>query len=90
MLPRDARGNIKLSFPFLDTKQEWPKYNGLTIAVREGLQFHSTGLLKPDGQALFEHHADRQVPRDFAEMLRIADAFKHHIATGEVVAWEKP
>jgi alkyl hydroperoxide reductase subunit AhpC len=44
----------------------------------------------PDGQLLFEFHSDRQVPRDFTEMLRIADAVKHHFATGDVVPWEMP
>jgi len=89
-LPRDSQGKIKLSFPFLACEQNWPKHDGMTIAVREGLAFHSTGLLMPDGQLLFEHHSDRQVTRDFTELLRLADTVKHHFATGEVVPWEKP
>jgi peroxiredoxin (alkyl hydroperoxide reductase subunit C) len=89
-LPRDDEGNIKLSFPFLDCQHEWPKKSGMTIAVREGLRFHSTGLLIPDGQLLFEHHADRQIPRDFSEMLRITDAVKKNLADGTVIPWETP
>jgi peroxiredoxin (alkyl hydroperoxide reductase subunit C) len=90
MLPRDAKGNITLSFPFLAGQQTWPKHEGFTVAIREGLTFHSTGLLMPDGQLLFEHHSDRYVPRDFSEIIRLADAIRHHMATGEVVPWEKP
>ncbi len=90
MLPRDNQGRPKLSFPFLSGEQEWPKHDGMTLAIREGLQFHTTGVLMPDGQLLFEYHADRLVPRDFEEMLRIADAVKHHFATGEVIPWEIP
>lgn len=90
LLPRDANGKIALSFPFLDCKHEWPKHQGMTIAVREGLNFHSTGLLMPDGQLLFEHHSDRQVPRDFGEILRIADDVQRHFKTGQTVPWELP
>lgn len=89
-LPRDGQGQLKLSFPFLDREQEWPKHSGMTVAIREGLEFHSTGVLMPDGQLLFEYHTDRQIPRDFTEMLRIADAVNHHLATGEVIPWEIP
>jgi alkyl hydroperoxide reductase subunit AhpC len=88
-LPHDSEGHIKLSFPFSDHEHEWPKHTGMTIAIREGLAYHSTGLLIPDGQLLFEYHSDRQVPRDFTEMLRIADAVKKHFETGEVIPWEK-
>jgi alkyl hydroperoxide reductase subunit AhpC len=62
----------------------------MTIAIREGLAFHSTGVLMPDGQLLFEYHADRRVPRDFTEMLRIADSVQHHFKTGNVIPWETP
>jgi alkyl hydroperoxide reductase subunit AhpC len=62
----------------------------MTIAIREGLAFHSTGVLMPDGELLFEYHAERHIPRDFTEMLRIADAVKRHFATGEVIPWEIP
>ncbi len=90
LLPKDNHGQQKLSFPFLSCQHEWPQHIGMTVAVREGLQFHSTGLLMPAGQRLFEHHADRQIPRDFPEMLRIADAVKHHLKTRKVVPWEIP
>ena len=89
LLPRDAQGKIKLSFPLLACQHEWPKNAGMTIAIREGLTFHSTGLLMPDGQLLFEHHSDRYVPRDFSEVLRLASAMRQHLKTGEVVPWEK-
>jgi peroxiredoxin 2/4 len=89
-LPRDKNGEPKLSFPFLSCKHEWAKCPGMTIAIREGLQFHSTGLLNPDGQLLFEHHTDRQIPRSFDEVLRLADAMHHHLETGETLPWEKP
>jgi len=89
-LPRDENGKPKLSFPFYACQQEWPKHEGMTIAVREGLEFHTTGLLNPDGQLLFEYHADRQIPRNFNEMLRIAGAMESHLETGEIIPWEKP
>jgi peroxiredoxin (alkyl hydroperoxide reductase subunit C) len=89
-LPRDKNGKPKLSFPFYACKQAWPKQKGMTVAVREGKQLHSTGLLNPDGQLLFEYHADRQIPRNFNEMLRIAAAMERHLKTGEIIPWEKP
>jgi len=89
-LPRGSDGQPKLSFPFITGEYEWPKQSGMTVAVREGLAFHSAGLLMPDGQLLFEGHMDRHIPRDFSEMLRIADAVQHHFKTGEVVPWEIP
>jgi len=87
-LPRDGNGQPHLSFPFLAGQQPWPQHEGMTLAVREGLEFHSTGLLMADRQLLFEHHADRRIPRDFVEILRIVDAIRHHQTTGEVVPWE--
>jgi peroxiredoxin (alkyl hydroperoxide reductase subunit C) len=89
-LPRDKDGKPKLSFPFCTGHQDWPKRPGMTIAVREGLNFHSTGLLNSDGQLLVEHHSDRQVPRDFNEVLRLASAMERHLQSGEVIPWEKP
>jgi peroxiredoxin (alkyl hydroperoxide reductase subunit C) len=88
-LPRDGNGRLKLQFPFLPCQQDWPRHEGMTIAVREGLQFHSTGLLNPDGQLLFEHHSDRQVPRNFDEVVRLAGTMEHHFKTGEIIPWEK-
>jgi peroxiredoxin (alkyl hydroperoxide reductase subunit C) len=89
-LPRDKNGKLKLRFPLFDCQQEWPKASGMTIAVREGLEFHSMGLLNPDGQLLFEYHTNRQVPRDFDEVLRLAEAMRRHLKTGETLPWEKP
>jgi|GEM_PF-711624 peroxiredoxin (alkyl hydroperoxide reductase subunit C) len=89
-LPRDKNGQPKLNFPFVSSQQEWPKGPGMTIAVREGLHFHSIGLLNPDGQLLFEYHTDRQVPRDFEEILRLAEAMHQHLKTGQIIPWEKP
>jgi peroxiredoxin (alkyl hydroperoxide reductase subunit C) len=90
MLPRTADGKPQLSFSLLDCHEPLPHHDRMTIVVREGLNFHSTGLLMPDGQLLFEHHADRQIPRDFSELLRIADATKYHREVREVVPWETP
>jgi peroxiredoxin (alkyl hydroperoxide reductase subunit C) len=86
-LPRDKQGKIDLSFPFLDGRHEWPRHDGLTIALREGRELHSTGLLLPDGQLLFECHAERRIPRDFEEMVRIAGAIQKHKDNGKLVVW---
>ena len=49
---RDAQGKIKLSFPLYAREFDWAKHDGMTIAIREDMHFHSTGLLMPDGQFL--------------------------------------
>jgi peroxiredoxin (alkyl hydroperoxide reductase subunit C) len=87
--PRGEDGKPKLSFPFFAHQSEWVQgKTGLTLVLREGLQGHGTGLLLPDGSMMFEHHSDRHLPRDFEEIIRVSEAVKKHLETGEVILWE--
>jgi peroxiredoxin (alkyl hydroperoxide reductase subunit C) len=88
--PLGEDGKPKLSFPFFAHQSEWMnEEKGLTLVLREGLQGHGTGLLLPDGSMMFEHHSDRHVPRDFEEIVRLSEAVKRHLQTGEVIVWEE-
>jgi peroxiredoxin (alkyl hydroperoxide reductase subunit C) len=84
--PKGEDGKPKLSFPFFAHRNDWLQQpGGVTLVLREGLEGHGTGMLLPDKSMMYEAHFTRQLSRDFDEIIRIAEAVKHHLETGEVV-----